>query len=120
MGKVGTTHSVIGIDYQVHIKRGDLFAPKSLQVEYKIALNLHYKEWVCFEHEGYPREKAEAWWRARSNVPSPVSVAEAIRRIAAGDICETKSITVHLVPGEPRERIIDYELGEKPIFDVPF
>ena len=24
-----------------------------------------YNEWICFEHTGYPRQKAEQWWMKR-------------------------------------------------------
>jgi DNA repair protein RadD len=41
-------------------------------------------EWVCFEHRGFAREKAVAWWRARatSNSAAPMTVDEAISRRA--------------------------------------
>jgi DNA repair protein RadD len=37
-----------------------------------------HSEWVCLEHTGYPRQRAEAWWRRRTDAPIPATVAEAI------------------------------------------
>ncbi len=46
--------------------------------------NLHCQmvfEWVCFEHDGYAREKAATWWKARSSSPVPETVSEALQRV---------------------------------------
>lgn len=40
-------------------------------------------EWVCFEHSGFPRGKAEAWWKERvlhDEDPVPVTIDEAVSR----------------------------------------
>lgn len=37
----------------------------SMMVEYQTGMTYH-REWVCFEHSGYPRSKAEQWWGVRS------------------------------------------------------
>jgi DNA repair protein RadD len=100
--------------YAVHIKRGAPEAPKTLRVEYEIGLNSFKKEWVCFEHTGYARGKAEAWWRARSDLPVPTTAAEACRLACAGALAVAERITVRSVAGEDFERIIDWRLGPKP------
>jgi len=42
------------------------------------AWNSH-SEWVCFEHQGYARQKAADWWRKRApGLPVPLSVDAAI------------------------------------------
>jgi DNA repair protein RadD len=56
--------------------------PDSMRVEYTCGLRT-FKEWVCFEHHGYARIKAEAWWRDRSTEPPPATVAEAVAACAA-------------------------------------
>src|SRR5262249_13435637 len=38
----------------------------------------HHSEWICFEHMGYARQKAIAWWQQRSTGPVPATVAEAL------------------------------------------
>jgi DNA repair protein RadD len=35
-------------------------------------------EWICIEHEGFARRKAESWWAKRCPFPCPVSIDEAV------------------------------------------
>lgn len=69
--------------YRAHEKPG---SRPTLQVEYQCGLVRH-REWVCFEHTGYARQKAVAWWRQRAQgMPVPHTVTEALawsRQIAA-------------------------------------
>lgn len=65
---------VTDVTYAPHTKPDK---PTSLRVSYRCGLTWH-SEWVCFEHAGYPRSKAEFWWRRRSSAPIPATVAEAI------------------------------------------
>ena len=38
-------------------------------------------EWLCFDHDGYAKRKAEQWWvKMGGNVPTPNSVEQAILR----------------------------------------
>jgi DNA repair protein RadD len=71
-----------------HHKEGK---PDSLRVEYRCGLRV-FKEWVCFEHHGYPRVKAEAWWRDRSPVSPPDTINEAI--LAKNELNHPKTIRV--------------------------
>lgn len=67
-------------------------APTSLRVEYDVETTVH-KEWVCFEHTGYARQKAESWWRkAGGLLPVPATVNDAIERLV-----ELKPVTEILV-----------------------
>ena len=69
---------VTGITYARHEKPGKL---ASLRVTYECGLARH-SEWVCFEHTGFPREKALGWWRRRSgNLPPPATVDEALQQV---------------------------------------
>lgn len=66
---------VSGVSYSRHDKRG---GRPSLKVTYSCGLAT-YSEWVCFEHQGYARQKAADWWRKRApGLPVPLSVNEAI------------------------------------------
>lgn len=67
---------VAEVSFQRHEKEG---SPPSLRVDYRIGLNFH-REWVCFEHQGYARAKAESWWLRRGATPVPRSVGEALAR----------------------------------------
>jgi DNA repair protein RadD len=115
-GQVTTTkYRVEDTLYGVHIKRGASDdAPKTLRVDYRVGWHDYKSEWVCFEHEGYARQKAVAWWRRRSPDPVPESVERAIEIIEGGGLAPTLGITVRAVAGDPYERIIDYELGPMP------
>ena len=94
-------------------------APRTLRVEYQIGFNQYQSEWICFEHTGWARQKAESWWRKRSNAPVPESAEEAVTLAQAGALCQTGSITVRSVVGEEYAAIIGYELGEKPAWREP-
>jgi DNA repair protein RadD len=120
-GQVTTTeYPVREVYYAVHQKRGaPPDAPKTLRVEYEVGLNRYHKEWVCFEHTGFARSKAEAWWRARSHLPVPSTAAEACRLACAGVLAPVTHITVRTVAGDDFERITDWKLGPKPESSEP-
>lgn len=107
--------SVRDIFYSVHVKRGaDEDAPKTMRVDYKVGWHEYKSEWICLEHEGYARWKAEQWWLARSLDPIPDSAQRAVDIANAGGLAAAKSIVVRRVAGDPYERVVDYELGPKP------
>jgi DNA repair protein RadD len=110
-----TVYEVQDVTYYVHTKRGaDEDAPKTMRVEYQVGFNEFVSEWVCFEHTGFARRKAEAWWRKRSPDPVPPTAERAVELAEAGALADTHSITVRSVAGEPYDRVVDYELGELP------
>ncbi|HMO94288.1 MAG TPA: helicase-related protein [Pirellulaceae bacterium] len=110
-----TKFTVLDTIYSVHIKRGaDDDAPRSLRVDYKVGWHEYKSEWICFEHQGYARQKAEAWWRCRSRDPIPNSARRAVEIIEGGGLAQAQSIIVRSVSGDPYERIVEYELGPIP------
>jgi len=73
---------VNSVTYREHEKYGQPDAPHTLRVNYYSRF-ASYSEWVCFDHEGFPYEKAVRWWQERSrnpHLPAPTSVAEALER----------------------------------------
>lgn len=56
------TYPVTKVTYARHRKEG---SRDSLRVEYWSGLRVVAKEWVCFEHSGFARAKAENWWQRR-------------------------------------------------------
>ena len=69
---------VSGISYARHDKPGK---PASLRVTYECGLARH-SEWVCFEHTGFPRDKAVGWWRRRAgNLLPPATVDAALQQL---------------------------------------
>ncbi len=110
-----TEYEVHDIWYHYHLKRNaGPDTPPTLRVEYKIGWNQYQSEWICFEHTGYARQKAENWWQARSNEPVPDTVRQAIELAEAGALAGTKQITVRSITGEKFDRIVNYELSSKP------
>jgi len=106
---------VTDVRYRVHTKQGAPDdAPRTLRVEYRIGWNKYISEWVCFEHTGYARNKAEAWWRARSNEPVPDTIEDAVAICNAGGVANTLAVTVRHVAGEKFDRIVKHQLGPIP------
>lgn len=72
----------LGMVQKFHAKKIDpdnpTQKPATMQVTYS-TMSGPYKEWVCFNHTGYARDKAIKWHRDRlPDVPVPASVEEAL------------------------------------------
>jgi superfamily II DNA or RNA helicase len=110
-----TEHEVTDVFYSLHMKRdAPPEAPRTMRVDYRIGFNQYVSEWICFEHEGYARRKAEQWWRQRSSEPVPHAADEATDLAEAGALARTLAVTVTHKPGEKFDRIVSYRLGDKP------
>ena len=126
-----TEFEVRDILYSVHTKKdAPPDAPQTMRVDYRLGLDYWVSEWICFEHTGWPRRKAEQWWRQRSPDPVPDTAEEAVQSASAGALALAEFVTVRSVAGEKFERIIGCRLGPKPdpspvfagvnLEDVPF
>jgi len=80
--------------------------PDSMRVDYYCGLNT-FSEWVCFNHTGYPRRKAEMWANRRGYVP-PASVDDALLIPWP----ETVRLTVNTSGRFPE--ILDYQMVGRP------
>lgn len=110
-----TEYEVQDVYYSVHVKRdAPEDHPRSMRVDYRVGFNEHRSEWICFEHTGYARGKAEAWWKARSQEPFPQSSQRAVDICEAGGVAPTLAITVRSVTGEKYDRITKHQLGPIP------
>jgi DNA repair protein RadD len=108
-------YEVRDVTYRVHAKRdAPPDAPRSMRVDYRLGLNHWQSEWICVEHTGYARHKAEQWWRQRSPDPVPDTAERAVEIAEGGGLCWTEKITVRSIAGEKYDRIINYVLGPKP------
>lgn len=58
------TFKVIDVEYRKHFKGGDPEATPSMRVIYTTLKN-SFSEYVCFNHQGYALQQAEAWFRNR-------------------------------------------------------
>ena len=97
--------------YSRHQKQDKL---PSLRVDYRLAsdgnLENIISEWICLEHVGFARRKAEAWWKLRCELEVPASVEDALRF--------TKAIAVPRSIVAVREgkfwRVVEAEIEEIP------
>jgi len=102
--------AVEAVSYSVHSKRGSApDAPRTLRVEYRLALNRYQSEWICLEHDGFPRQKAVSWWNKRSSLPAPCFADDACRLANEGALLEPVAITIKKVAGDDFDRIVGYE-----------
>ena len=83
-----------------------------MRVEYRIGFRYWQSEWICFEHAGYARHKAEAWWKKRSNEPVPDTAEQAVAIAEEGGLAATLAVTIKSVSGEKYDRIVGYQLDE--------
>ena len=58
------TMEVFDVIYRRHDKVGK---PPSVRVDYKVGAITSYSEWVCIEHGGFARKKAEKWLKERTD-----------------------------------------------------
>jgi len=101
--------------YGVHVKRGaGEDDPRTMRVDYQVGFNDIKSEWVCPEHAGWAQKKFEKWWTERSHDPVPDNTELAVRIAKAGGLAAPEKIVVRKIGGERFERIIKYQLEEKP------
>jgi len=119
-----TEYEVRDIIYRIHRKRdAEEDAPRCLRVDYMIGLDHWQSDFVCIEHTGYARRKAEAWWRERCLGPCPTEVEEALDLADAGLLAAPGFITIRSIAGQKYDRIIKQSLGAMPseaLEEAPF
>lgn len=119
-----TEYEVIDVVYRIHRKRdAEEGAPRCLRVDYLIGLERWQSEFICIEHSGYARRKAELWWQQRCLEPCPTTAEEALDLADAGLLASAERITVRSIAGEKYDRILCYELTEIPseaLEEAPF
>lgn len=94
IGSTSVVFDVLEVQYQKWSKPPK---PDSMRVDYRVHRDgkdmlMPISEWVCFDHEGYAREKAYSWWMNRSKVRCPECTADAITMATLGAIAEPKQI----------------------------
>ena len=95
---------VQSLHYRQHIKPG---GKPSLKVTYVCGMVPH-SEWICFEHTGFARRKAEMWWEERApHRAVPHTVAEALtncQRLPA-------PVAIRVAPQGRYTRILGYRFA---------
>lgn len=65
----------------------------SVKITYFCGMATQINEWVCPEHEGFPRNKAQRYWKEhKGQLPYPKTVLEWLQRQA--ELCPTAEIMV--------------------------
>jgi DNA repair protein RadD len=78
-------HDISRTDYKLHRKEGK---PDSMRVDYYGGLLRVASEWICFNHVGYARQKAENWWMRRERKSMPSGTQDALEWLEFHDIEE--------------------------------
>lgn len=117
---VSETVPVDKVFYNVHTKKGaDEGTPQTLRVTYQLSMFSRVSEWVCVEHQGFARKKAEKWWALRSHDECPHSAAQAVQMAEDGRLLAPTSITIKTTPGKAFPEIVGYDLPDLDTFDSP-
>jgi DNA repair protein RadD len=103
--KPTTWHDITEIQYHYHAPREEGKLP-TFRVEYYQGYRRVAQEWVCLEHEGYAKQKADAWWKRRSNDPPPATIEDACTR--ADELLKPTRIATQ--PDGRWTRVVEYEL----------
>lgn len=90
--------TVTSRSFYYHEGKGD--KPPSVKVSYMCGMT-SISEWVCPQHQGFPKSKADRYWRAHGGkMPFPKTVLEWIER--QSELSETVEITI-----KPRQKYWD-------------
>jgi len=98
-------------EVQYHYHQRDNKLP-SMRVEYYLGYRLLASEWICFEHTGFARRKAEQWWAARDTDPPPDTIDEAIQRAQVDDFPRPSEIATQ--PDGRWQRVVAVKLPSAP------
>lgn len=81
---------IASIEYTQHTSKRN--GKNSLRVDYTTTLGNRLSEYICFEHEGFARRKAEEWWAQHSKIPCPWSVPQAYYLAMGGYIAKPSKL----------------------------
>ncbi|OQA02964.1 MAG: hypothetical protein BWY69_00734 [Planctomycetes bacterium ADurb.Bin401] len=91
-----------------------------MRVQYKIGFASYISEWICFEHTGFARQKAEVWWNQRSSESAPDQSDMAVFFAQNGRLKEPVKITVKHIPGQKFDKIISYQFENPELSEWQF
>jgi DNA repair protein RadD len=69
-------YEVTNVTYREHSSKSG--GPNSMQVSYWSGLKIIANEWICFNHEGFAKEKAYQWWARWVNTAIPETIGLAV------------------------------------------
>jgi len=81
--QIELSFKVADVSYHRHVKRGDSEAPNTLRIDYSCVpadglVPETISEWVCVEHSGFARTKAESAWSKICVEELPATIAECL------------------------------------------
>lgn len=89
-----------------HHKEGSV---PSVRVEHLCGMKVQ-REWWCFEHQGFARERAHRVWRQLGgHNPPPRTVDEALDRIEAGELQTITAIRIKTKLGSKYEEVVAHQ-----------
>ena len=98
---------VTDVSYHRHEKPGGV---PTMRVDYHCGLVKH-SEWICFEHTGYPRQKACTWWNKRApGIAVPPTVHHALTQEPLDWLREP--IAIQVKPEGKYTSIVAFRFGE--------
>lgn len=68
---------VFTVDHITYTRHNKVGKPPMVKVGYYCGYRVFY-EYVCFQHEGFARRKAEQWWKLRTDMHVPETTAHAL------------------------------------------
>lgn len=109
-------YDVKSVSYSEHRKKdADPDAPATLQVRYEVVGEYRpVFEWLCPEHDGWPRKNFERWWKAKTDAPFPVTAEAAAKYANDGGLAKPIRIRTKKKAGDRFARVEWLEQGEKP------
>lgn len=86
--------------------------PKTLKVTYDCGFQRVISEWVCFEHHGFARRKAESWWAHRGLVgEAPRNIYDVLHEVTNQPIKEPSVVIVDTRGDYPQ--IVGFKMDEE-------
>ena len=103
-------HLVASVQYREW--EGRRTGTPTLRVDYQGPMMRIASEWICFEHQGYPRQKAIAWWAQRApGTVVPKTVAEATARSI--ELRAPSAILIDTRPKYPEIKGYEFDTQQK-------
>jgi DNA repair protein RadD len=101
-------YSVSRVAYSRHVGKSGI---PTLRVDYFSGFLRVASEWVCLEHSGWARQKAEKWWAERDGtLMTPTIITQNVVDNADEDLKRPTAILVRTLPGKDAfPEIVKYE-----------
>lgn len=96
------------VDKVVYAKHPKLNRPPSLKVTYYCGLRV-FSEYICLEHETKIKNRADKWWKQRSEYDPPNTIDESLVLVNSLEVPDTINIWIN----KKYPEITGYEFGEE-------